>query len=150
MPSTTTLCLPGMTRSTRPVVRLLAFPASSPVITSTMSSLRIIMITLASRLHHLGGQADDSQEAALAQLTGDRTENARAARVLLGIDQNQGIAVETDVAAVVAARGLAAADNHAANHVAGFDLAAGECLLDAGDDHVAQARIAPPRAPQHL
>ena len=52
---------------------------------------------------HLGRQADDLPEFPLAQLAGDGAEDARAARVLFRVDQDHGVAVEPDVAAVVAA-----------------------------------------------
>ena len=52
------------------------------------------------RSHHLGGEADDFEEAALAQLAGHRAEDAGAARVLLVVNEDQGVAVEADVAAV--------------------------------------------------
>src|SRR5947209_20583764 len=103
MPSTTSLFSSGRTRSTRPVVRALPVPASSPVITSTMSSLR--MCTAGSLSNHLGGQADDLHEVALAQLAGHRAKDARAARVLLVVDQHQRVAVEAHVTAVLPARG---------------------------------------------
>src|SRR5262249_8187649 len=54
------------------------------------------------RLDHLGGQADDLQETAVAQLAGHGPEDAGAARVLLVVDQDDGVAVEADVTAVLA------------------------------------------------
>src|SRR6516164_3907216 len=111
MPSTTTLFSSGSTRRTRAVVRALAVPASSPVMISTMSSLRMCMS------HHLGCQADDLQEAPFAQLAGDRPEDPRAARVLLGVNQDEGIAIEAHVAPILAARRFLQPDNHALDHV---------------------------------
>src|SRR5579884_1030576 len=101
-------------------------------------------------LHHLSGQVDDADKSALTQLAGHSAEDARAARVLLGVDDDHCIAVKTNVAAVIAARRLLAANDNAADHVAGLNLAAGIGLLDAGDNHIAQACIAPPGAAQHL
>src|SRR5262249_6343104 len=77
-------------------------------------------------------------------------EDACAAGVLLVVDQHQGVAVEADVAAVVAARRVLAADHHALDDIAGLDVAAGDGLLDAGDDDVAQPGVATPRAAEHL
>src|SRR4051812_37577008 len=101
MPSTTILCLSGSTRSTRPVV-----PASSPVITITLSSLRIFMaLTYSIRLDHFGGQADNFQEPAFAQLAGDGAENARPPGVLVFlVDDDHRVAVEPHIAAVIASR----------------------------------------------
>src|SRR5438270_7089958 len=152
MPSTLTLFLDGSTWSTRPVRRALAVPASSPVMTSTISSLRMCMTpSERCRSHDLGGQADDFQETALAQLAGDGAKDTRAARVLVFlVEQHQGVAVEADVIAVVAARRLLDADDHPLDDLARLDLAARDGLLDAGDDDVAQAGVAAPGAAEHL
>src|SRR4051794_41229849 len=48
-------------------------------------------------------QADDLHELAVAQLAGDRPEDARAAGILLVVDEDHGVAVEFDVRAVRAA-----------------------------------------------
>src|SRR5262245_34644888 len=115
-PSTTRRFLSDSTRMTR---RARPFSANSPVITSTRSSLRIRMVVIPSFpqrsagfipavndrrgkpggswwsfSHDLGGQADDFQEAAVAQLAGHGPEDARAARVLFVVDQHHGVAVE--------------------------------------------------------
>src|SRR5207302_3103675 len=135
-------------------------PLSSPQTTSTISSLRMCMTSVlqvgltprrSPKSHDLGRQADDFQETTFAQFAGHRPEDARAARVFIFlVEQHQGVAVEADVAAVLAARRLADADDHALDHLARLDVAAGDRLLDAGDDHVAQARVAPAGAAQHL
>src|SRR5438067_442742 len=138
-PSTTILPSVGSTRSTRAVV-----PRSSPVMTCTVSSLRMFM------LNHLGRQADDLHEVALAQLAGDGAEDAGAARVHLVVDEHQRVAIEAHVAAVVAARRLLRADHDALDHVARLHVAAGDGLLDAGDDDVAQPGVAPAAAAEHL
>src|SRR5262245_8412888 len=103
-----------------------------------MSSLRMCIVLTSRRsyadaryaLNHLGGQADDAGEAAVAQLAGHRAEDARAARVLLSIDDHHGIAVEADVAAVVAASRLLGPHDHALNDFAGLHFAARQRLLD--------------------
>src|SRR3954447_7847556 len=84
IPSTTILFRSGMTRSTFEILRWVGLPLSSPEITSTWSSLRMCMV--GSRLSsgttpgagrlglgsdHLGGQADDLHELAVAELAGD-------------------------------------------------------------------------------
>src|SRR5262245_29063394 len=124
MPSTTTLPSSGKTRRTRPVDG-----ASSPVMICTVSSLRMCMIlvfrsaggppALALLLtprkcrraacttfsHHFGGEADDFQKAAVTQLAGHGAEDALALGIVVFLIQDdQGVAVEADVAAVVAAR----------------------------------------------
>src|SRR6202012_2245236 len=79
----------------------------------------------------LGGQADDLHELAVAELSGDGAEDPGAAGVLLGVDEDDGVAVELDVGAVVPAGRVADADDDAADDVAGLDVAAGAGLLDA-------------------
>src|SRR5437899_46909 len=101
-------------------------------------------------LYDFRGQADNSQEAALAQFPRHGAEDARAPRILFVVDQHQRVAVEAHIAAVVAARALAAAHNDAPDHIAWLDLAAGNGFLDAGNDHITEPRVAPPRAAQNL
>src|SRR5690242_18179774 len=110
-----------------------------------MSSLRMCMMlsqahgrpSVGLLSHYFSRQVDDADEAALAQLAGHGAEDARAARVLLGVDEDHRVAVEADVAAVVAAHRLAGADDHALDHFARLDVAAGDRLLDAGYNDIA-------------
>src|SRR5437870_1229342 len=149
MPSTTTLFSSGRVRNTRPVVRPLGPPASSPVITSTMSSLCTCMVHLLtpkgpvpfsdSLSNNFRRQADNSQKTALAKLAGHGAENTRAARILLRVNEHEGIAIKTDVTAVVSPRGFLATHNDAAHHIAWFYVPARHGLLDACDNDVAQA-----------
>ena len=60
--------------------------------------------------HHLARQADDLHEVAVAQLAGHGAENARAARIVVVVDDHHGVAVEPDVAAIGAARRLPACE----------------------------------------
>ena len=90
-----------MTRSTVP-----RLPASLPARTTTVSPLRISG-TLGLRgwasgrpSQHLRGERDDLHVVAVAQLARDRAEDARPARVALVVDQDRGVLVEADVAAV--------------------------------------------------
>src|SRR6266545_1245472 len=104
-----------------------------------------------SRSNDLGSQADDLQIALVAQLTGHRAEDTRAARVFVFlVQQHHRIAVEADVTAVLAPRCLLDPDDHALDHITGFDVPAGDGLLDTGDDDIAQAGIASPCSSQHL
>src|SRR5262249_2768389 len=91
--------------------------------------------------NHFRRQIDDADELLVAQLPADRAEDARAARVVLGVDQHHGVAVETDVTAVVAPRRLLRPHDHAAHHVARLDFAAGDRLLHRGDDDVTQKGV---------
>src|SRR6478609_8284621 len=87
--------------------------------TTTSSSRRIFT----AMLEHLRREGDDLHEVALAQLAGHGAEDARAAGVVLGIDDDDGL------------DDLALADG---------PLRVGR--LDRGSDHVADARVAPARA----
>src|SRR5262245_28594598 len=107
MPSTTTLFSSFRTRNTRATAGSWVLPASSPVVTSTISPLRTCMS------HHLGRQVGNLDEPLFAQFAGDGPEDAGAARVLLVVDQYQGVAVEADVAAVGPPCGFLNADDHA-------------------------------------
>src|SRR5216117_982910 len=103
--------------------------------TTTSSSRRIF----AAMLEHLRREGDDLHEVALAQLAGHRTEDARAARIVLGVDQDGGVLVEGDVGAVVAPELLAGANDHRGHDLALLDRALRAGLLDRGDDRVAHA-----------
>src|SRR5207247_234503 len=96
-----------------------------------------------SPLHDFRCQTHDLQVAAVTELAGDGAEDARAPGILVFLVQDDhGIAVEADVAAVVAAGRPLDAHDHALDHVARLDVAAGNRLLDAGDDQIAQPGIA--------
>src|SRR3954464_9140720 len=111
-PSTQTFCCLGATRITRPVL-----PRSLPEMTLTVSSLRILM----PMSEDLGGQGDDLHEVALAQLAGHRPEDAGAAGVVGGVDEDGGVLIEADVGAVVAPELLLGAHDHGGHHFALLD-----------------------------
>src|SRR3954468_17367016 len=132
-PSTKTFDFVRSTRRTRPVL-----PRSLPLMTTTSSSRRI----LGAMLEHLRRERDDLHEVALAQLARHRAEDARAARVVLRVDDHRGVLVEGDVSAVVAAELLAGADHDGLDDLALLDRPVRDGLLDRGDDDVADARVA--------
>src|SRR3954462_3802392 len=113
--------------------------------TTTSSSRRIF----AAMLEHLRSEGDDLHEVALAQLTGHRAEDARAARVVLGVDDHRGVLVEGDVGAVVAPELLLGAHDDRLDDVALLDGPVRVGLLDRGHDDVAHAGVAPARAAHH-
>src|SRR4029078_11649223 len=82
-PSTTSRFLSASTFNTRP-----RLPRSLPVITMTLSFLRIGVPSLDiaeprnGPSQHFGGQRNNLHEPALAQLARDRTEHARADRLV--------------------------------------------------------------------
>src|SRR5581483_2498153 len=141
--STTTLRTSGRASTTRPFL-----PRSLPVRTWTTSPLRIFM-PLAISSEDLGCERDDLHEVLVAELTRDRAEDARAARVPLRVDDHGGVLVERDLRAVVAAVRLLRAHDDRAHDVALLDRALRRRGLDGADDDVADARVAAVRAAHH-
>src|SRR3954465_13552417 len=97
-------------------------------------------------LEHLRREADDLHEVAVAQLAGDRAEDARAPRVVLRVDDDGGVLVEGDVRAVLAPELLLRTHDDGLDDLALLDRALRVGLLDRRRDHVADARVAPARA----
>src|SRR3954453_8991038 len=139
-PSTKTRLFFGSTALTVPVL-----PLSLPVITLTVSPLRILR-RWAMGSEHLRGQGDDLHEVAVAQLARHRAEDARAARVVGGVDDHGRVLVEGDVGAVLAAELLLGPYDHGGHDLALLDVAVRDRLLDRGDDAVADAGGAALRA----
>src|SRR5580704_6889914 len=141
-PSTSN-CLPPLTTCvTRCGVRL----AWSPPITTTMSPRLIFMGVL----NDLAGQAQDFGEFAVSKLAGHRAKDTGPARVPLVVDQDDRIAIEPDVAAVLPSRRGPHADDHAFGHCAFLDGRARNGLLNRDDDDVAQTGCPPLGTAQHL
>src|SRR5207247_333973 len=97
---------------------------------------------------HLRRQADDAGKIPLPQLAGDGPEDARALRVLVGVNNDHRVAVEADVAAVVPPGCLPGPHDHALDDVARLNVAARNRLLDAGDDDIPAARVSLAAAPR--
>src|SRR4051794_2477456 len=102
-PWTMTRASVGRTFSTSPVL-----PLSFPAMTTTLSPFLILSFGIS---QHLGREADDLHELAGAQLARHRPEDARADRLALLVDEDGGVAVEADRAAVGAADLLGGADD---------------------------------------
>src|SRR3954452_17889908 len=113
--------------------------------TTTSSSRRILSLTL----EHLRGERDDLHEVALAQLARHGAEDARAARVVLRVDDDRGVRVEGDVRAVLAAVLLLRAHDDGRDDVALLDRPLRVGLLDGRLDDVADAGVARARAAHH-
>src|SRR5436190_574545 len=111
--------------------------------TTTWSSRRILRAAI---LEHLRRKRHDLHEVAVAQLAGDRPEDAGATRVVLRVDDHCGVLVEADVGAVLAPELLARADDDGLDDLALLDRALRGRGLDGRGDHVAHARIAALRA----
>src|SRR5664279_4143959 len=89
-PSTTTLWVSGSTAMTLPLT-----PRSLPAMT-TISSPFLTFTTS----QHLGCQRNDLHETLVTQFAADRSEDARATRLAVGLDQDGRVLVEADIAAV--------------------------------------------------
>ena len=83
------------------------------------------------------GQRHDLHEVLFAELTGDRTEDARAARVVFLVDHDGRVLVEADIGAVPAAGDLPRADDDAADDSPCLTSPPGWTFFTATDDHVA-------------
>src|SRR5690349_21583278 len=92
---------------------------------------------------HLRRQRDDLHEALVAQLAAHRAEDARTARLAVGLEDHRGVLVELDVRTVAAATLLHRADDDRLDDIALLDTAARDRVLDGGDDDVTDARVAP-------
>src|SRR6478752_10591037 len=86
---------------------------------------------------HLRCQRDDLHEALVAQLTADRAEDARAARLAVGLEDHRGVLVELDVGTIGTPTLLHRTDDDGLDDVALLDAAARDRVLDGGDDRVA-------------
>src|SRR5215218_4118074 len=109
-------------------------------------------LVVGAQLHgseHLRGERDDLHESAVAQLARDRPEDARAARVVLGVDDHGGVLVERDVRAVVAPELLLRAHDDRLDDLALLDRPLRVGLLHGRRDDVPHARVAAAGAAHH-
>src|SRR6478672_2728036 len=139
-PSTTTRPCSRSTSMTLP-----SAPLSLPAITLTVSPF--LILTLISE--HLRCQRDDPHEPLVAQLAAHGAEDARAARLAVGLEDHRGVLVEADVGTVGTAALLDGAHDDGLDDVALLDVAARDRVLDGGDDDVADAGVAPTRTAEH-
>src|SRR6266567_1437434 len=111
----------GTTRRTSPVL-----PLSFPAMTTTLSPFLIfsLAISINPGSQHFGRKRDDLHEFAGAQLARYRSEDARADRLALLVDEDRGVAVETDGAAVRATNFLRRPHDYRLMHIALLDAAA--------------------------
>src|SRR5262249_49742754 len=113
--------------------------------TSTMSPFLIFSLTGSSGwlrlslgiLKHLRGQRHDLHKVALPQFTGDRAEDARAARFQVVLNHDGGIIVKAQNRAVRPPNRLPGAHDHASDHIALLHLLVGGRGLDNAHDNIA-------------
>src|SRR5262249_20586152 len=129
----------GRASMTRPCL-----PRSLPASMWTTSPFLIFIATVMSK--HLWSQAHDLHEVLLAQLAGDRPEDARPARVAGCVDDHRRVLVERDQRSVVAAEGLLRTHDDGLHHVALLDRPLRGRGLDGRRDDVADTCVAAPGA----
>src|ERR1039458_2328744 len=100
-------------------------------------------------LQHLRCQRDDPHEALVAQFAADRAEDAGPAWLLLVVDEDRGVLVEADVAAVGTALLLLRADDDALDHVALLDRSPGDGVLHRGHKDIPDRRVPAAGADDH-
>src|SRR5919112_3712054 len=94
-------------------------------------------------------QRNDLHVLLVAELAGYRTEDARGARLALVVDDDHGVLVEADVAAILPARLLHRAHDHRASDLRLLHRTVRQRVLDRDDHQIAQPGIAPPRSAKH-
>src|SRR5699024_1207375 len=115
------------TNTRSPATRITSprWPLFLPVMTTTWSPLRIRFMTfLVYALQHFRRERDDLHELLATQLTCDRSEDARADRLVLVVEQHHGIAVEADQRTIGTAHALAGTHHDRVVDLALLDLAA--------------------------
>src|SRR6478609_4305491 len=111
-------------------------PLSLPAMIWTVSPFLIRMS------EHLRCQRDDLHEALVTQLAADRAEDARTARLAIGLEDHRSVLVELDVGTVDAATLLHRTDDDGLDDVALLDATARDRVLHGGDDDVTDACVA--------
>src|SRR6266851_2321544 len=111
--------------------------------TTTLSPFLIfsLLISLDPGSQHFGRERDDLHELAGAQFARHRSEDARADRLALLVDEHRRVAVEANGAAVWPTNFLRRAHDHRLMNVALLDAAARDRLLDRDDNNVADIEI---------
>src|SRR3954454_5320735 len=98
---------------------------------------------------HLRSQRNDLHELLVTQLATHRAEDAGTPGVAVGAQDDSCVLVEADVRAVGATALLDGPDDDGLDDVALLDVAAGDRVLDGGDDDVADAGVAAARTSEH-
>src|SRR5690606_38608807 len=115
-----------------------------PAMTTTRSPFLIRAIS-----DHLRSQGDDAHELLVAQLAAHGAEDAGSARLAVSLEDDGGVLVEADVGTVGATTLLGSAHDDGLDDVALLDVAAGDGVLDGGDDDVTDTGVAPAGASEH-
>src|SRR5699024_1943643 len=114
-----------------------------------LDEVTLLDLQLSHGSDHLRCERDDLHELPVAKLTTDGTEDAGPAGLAVGPEDDGGVLVELDVRAVDTAALLGRADDDRLDDVALLDVAAGDGVLDGGDDRVADTGVPAAGAAEH-
>src|SRR3954451_17789713 len=120
-------------------------PRSLPVSIWTVSPF-FSLIAVVISLKHLWSQAHDLHEVLLAQLAGNRPEDARSTWIALCVDDHRRVLVERDQCSVVAPERLLRPHDDGLHHLTLLDRSLRGSGLDGGGDDVPDTRVAALRA----
>ena len=95
-------------------------------------------------------QRHDLHVLLIAKLTCDRTEDTRAPRCAIGVDEHRSVLVELDIAAVAATNFFLHANDHTADDFAFFDVAIRHCFFNAANDNITKTSLTAFRATEDL
>src|SRR5882757_6088544 len=115
-------------------------PLWAPAMTTTTSFF--LMWNFWDMLEDLRREGDDLRVVLAAELAGDGPEDAGALRVAVLADDDDGVGIETEVAAVGPAQRGAGADDHGLHDLALLHGGVGAALLDVDGDDVADVGVA--------
>src|SRR5690242_2220358 len=157
-PSTVTRWASRSIFSTLPRLVAGVFSArSAPAMTWTVSpTLSFSMVPLPPRgppdalLEDLGSERDDLHELAGAELAGHRPEDARPDGLHVLVDEDGGVAIEFDVAAIRTAHLARGAHDDRLGHITLLHLGVRQRLAHRHDDHIADGRVFALRTAKHL
>src|SRR5207247_6068285 len=116
-------------------------PLSLPAMTTTRSFFLTLISTFISLVlgsNNLRREADDLHKAPLAQLARNRSKNASADRLVVGLDDYGGVLIEADIRPIFAPGLFPGANHDGAYNLSFFHRSIRRRLFHGGGNHVAQ------------
>ena len=90
-------------------------------------------------LENLGCEGNDLHELFFTKFACNRSEDAGAARVVVFVDQNDGVRIETEDRSIGATDREGGANDYRLHHTALFDGGCGDRIADVSGDHITDA-----------